>query len=149
MALPVALPVTVAVAIDPVVDLIPISAVLCRGPARGPARARARDCGRGPWPGPTRARVAPLSFLICHQVFPPNTLFHRHRLIRLIRPVRLTGFQQARQAFSLGLCLYRDCGSLITTSTTPQWVVLPKGVKSQDVMVDLPELKANNEPIWI
>ena len=27
---------------------------------------------------------------------PPNTLFHRHRPIR---PVRLTGFQQARQAF--------------------------------------------------
>lgn len=40
-------------------------------------------------------------------------------------------------------------GDMITTSTTPQWVVLPKGVKSQDVMVDLPELKANNEPIWI
>ena len=29
-------------------------------------------------------------------VFPPNTLFHRHRPIG---PVRLTGFQQARQAF--------------------------------------------------
>jgi hypothetical protein len=51
-------------------------------PIRGPARAR--------------ARVAPLSLSICHQVFPPNTLFHRHRPIR---PVRLTGFQQARQAF--------------------------------------------------
>jgi hypothetical protein len=40
-------------------------------------------------------------------------------------------------------------GEMITTSTAPQWVVLPKGVKSQDVMADLPELKVNNEPIWI
>ena len=43
-------------------------------------------------------------------IFPPNTLFHRYRPIR---PVRLTGFQQARQAFPLGLGLYRDCGSLV------------------------------------
>ena len=46
-------------------------------------------------------------------IFPPNTLFHRHRPIR---PVRLTGFQQARQAFPLGLGLYRDRGSLVRSS---------------------------------
>jgi len=50
-------------------------------------------------------------------IFPPNTLFVRHRPIR---PVRLTGFQQARQAFTLGLGLYRDCGPL--TERGPVWL---------------------------
>jgi hypothetical protein len=85
VALPVPVPVTVAGALAGALPgALPVPVTV------------AVDLGRGPWPGPTHARVAPLSFLICHQVFPPNTLFHRHRPIR---PVRLTGFQQARQAF--------------------------------------------------
>jgi hypothetical protein len=85
VALPVPVPVTVAGALAGALPgALPVPVTV------------AVDLGRGPWPGPIRARLAPLSLSICHQVFPPNTLFHRHRPIR---PVRLTGFQQARQAF--------------------------------------------------
>jgi hypothetical protein len=40
-------------------------------------------------------------------------------------------------------------GEMATTSTAPQWVVHPKGSVSQDILVELPELSVNSEPIWV
>lgn len=40
-------------------------------------------------------------------------------------------------------------GEMVAVSTAPQWVILARGVKSTNALVELPDIELSNTPIWV